>query len=248
MNKKRSATGTDSDLWHQGAYLVHDISTPIATLHLNIRVLAEYLPTLVDHYGERNGKASPSISKETLGALRDLAESMQQNVATLQRRTQAFSHQLQLRDPRESDLAVPTSAMGDMSSVMEARSISRILVIEDEEIQQLVAEKQLSSLCEVEVASNGDEAIQKWKSDDYDLVLLDFMLPGMSSLEILEAIAATGARLPVVVGFTNLPEIPEEYSRAAIPISAYLSKPFKLETFRDLLKHLNLHLAGQTQT
>lgn len=257
------------DLWRQGAYFVHSISTPIATLQLNLGVLAEYLPVLVEHYGKSSsdGDPAPAIPPEMLVALQKLTEPMQQCVTTLQQRTQDFSYQLQLHNSREApedtkqaqsvhQTSVDAKKTGDAQAVGTghstrdditgtARRIQKILVVEDEEIHQQVTVKQLKGLCQVDVASSGSEAMQKWQSQAYDLVLMDFLLPGMSGPKVLQGMAETDKQPPVVIGFTNLPDIPDEYSSTAIPVTAYLSKPFKLANFEALLARLNLALARE---
>lgn len=250
-HKDESGNESEKSLRQQGAHFVHNISTPIATLQLNVEVLAKYLPTLVNHYRKSiNDSAVPSpIPEETLIALQRLADPMQQSITTVQQRTQAFSHELQQYYQPNGATAQVAAPGGDRPSDADmARSIARMLIIEDEEIHQQVAVKQLLNLCEVDVASNGMEAMEMWLRDHYDLLLMDFVLPGMSAPQILQAIAEGGGRPPVVIGFTNLPEIPGEYADMAIPITAYLSKPFTLMSFEVLLKRLNLRLGGETQT
>lgn len=242
-----------NNIWHEGARFVHNISTPIATLQLNLGVLAEYLPLLVDHYRQSGGDATGPrrIPKETLAALQKLTDPMQQSVTTIQQRTQDFSYQLQLHHPG----GMPALSASTASSASEThandvharRHIQKILIIEDEEVHQQVAVKQLGGLCQVDLASNGLEAIRKWQAQTYDLVLMDFLLPGMSGPKVLQAIAQAGGPLPMVIGFTNFPQIPDEYNSTAIPIAAYLSKPFKLASFEALLARLDLALGGEIQ-
>lgn len=241
-------------LWHEGAHFVHNISTPLATLQLNLGVLAAYLPVLVDHYRqtESDATARRGIPKETLDALQKLTDPMQQCVTTIQQRTQDFSYQLQLHQPGDlpalSTPSAPRASETYTSATHARHRIQKILLIEDEEIHQQVALKQLGGLCQVDVAYNGQDAIQKWHAQNYDLVLMDFVLPGMSGPKVLEIIAQAGGSLPTVIGFTNFPQIPDEYKSTAIPVAAYLSKPFKLANFEALLARLNLVLAGEIQT
>lgn len=231
-----------SDLLRQGAYYVHHISTPLATLQLNLQVLAKFLPVLVDHYRRTgdDGTAPPAIPPETLAALQNLTVPMQDSVTVIQQRTQIFAEQLQLHHPRK--MSAQSSDNTDT-----ARRIQKVLVIEDEDIHQAVVVKQLGAFCQVDLAADGSEAIEKWRAQTYDLILMDFVLPGMSGPQILQTIAEVGGPTPIVLGFTNLPEAPDEYSRTAIPISAYLSKPFTLANFEALLARLNLSLEGGTR-
>lgn len=241
----------DQDIWRQGTYFVHNISTPTATLQLNLGVLAQFLPILIDHYrcsGAEDTLTLPTISPETLTALQKLTDPMLQSVATIREQTREFSTHLQRHPPR--DLAPQPTAekvVERAGSADIAYPIQRMLIIEDEEIHQQVALKQLEGLCQVDIANNGLEAIEKCQNQTYDLILMDFVLPGMRAPAILQRMAASGAPHPLVIGFTNLPEIPDEYANTAIPIAAYLGKPFKLTSFEALLTHLNLSLGKETQ-
>ena len=66
---------------------------------------------------------------------------------------------------------------------------AKILVVDDEELIRWSFEKELSKLkYEVITAESGEEAINKFKENPPDLVLLDIRLPGMDGLETLKEI------------------------------------------------------------
>ena len=66
---------------------------------------------------------------------------------------------------------------------------AKILVVDDEELIRWSFEKELSNLkYEVITAESGEEAINKFKENPPDLVLLDIRLPGMDGLETLKEI------------------------------------------------------------
>ncbi len=61
----------------------------------------------------------------------------------------------------------------------------RILVVDDEPNMRLLIREELEDMgYEVDEASNGEEAIEKFKSGDYDLVTLDIEMPGTNGLEV----------------------------------------------------------------
>src|SRR3954463_13420296 len=75
-----------------------------------------------------------------------------------------------------------------------------ILIIDDEEeiresIEMLLSSEGLS----VHTASNGEEGLRKIEDNQYDLVLLDLMLPGKSGMEIQRDIKRIDPTLPVVI-------------------------------------------------
>lgn len=230
---------TDKDLHQQAAYFVHHVSTPAATLQLNLQVLERHLPTLVAHYRAGGGEGvDDSIPDDVLTALQGLTVPMQESVAAIQQRTREFSCQLQQHKLASSPALEPARG---------TRCIQRVLVVEDEEIHQQVALLQLAGRCHVDLASTGNEALLKWQSGHYDLLLMDFLLPGMSGTQLLEALAEQEGPAPLVIGFTDLPQSADEFENTALPIAATLAKPFRLSSFEALLAQLNLVLGAGTQ-
>ena len=75
-----------------------------------------------------------------------------------------------------------------------------ILIIDDdaeirESLQLLLASEGL----DVDMASNGEEGVQRLEENHYDLVLLDLMLPGKSGMDVYKDIRRVDATLPVVI-------------------------------------------------
>ena len=67
--------------------------------------------------------------------------------------------------------------------------MSRILIIEDEEVIAVLEKDYLElSGFEVDIASRGDEGLDKAIQEDYDLIILDLMLPEINGFEICREI------------------------------------------------------------
>jgi CheY-like chemotaxis protein len=130
-------------------------------------------------------------------------------------------------------------------TVAEARAQGRlILLVEDDEINQTVILRELNLLgYAAETAGNGREALEKWRSGHYALVLTDVAMPDMDGYQLTTAIRqeeAGARRTPIVILSANALRGEADKARA-IGIDAYLTKPTLL---RDLHAALQDVLPG----
>ncbi len=78
--------------------------------------------------------------------------------------------------------------------------MKRILVVEDEESQQLLYQEEISDMgYQVEIATTGEQALEKVKKNRPDLVILDIKLPGISGLETLRTMLNDNPEIPVII-------------------------------------------------
>jgi DNA-binding response OmpR family regulator len=76
----------------------------------------------------------------------------------------------------------------------------RILVVEDEPIAATVLAKGLREHAyAVDVAADGIAALEQVGVNDYDVVILDVLLPGMNGLEVCTRLRAEGATVPILM-------------------------------------------------
>ena len=110
--------------------------------------------------------------------------------------------------------------------------MSRILVIEDDaNIREGVAETLRSECHEVAVAVDGVEGLAKYRSWRPDLILLDIMMPGKSGYDVCREIRATDAATPVIMLTAKGEEI-DKVLGLGLGADDYVTKPFGI---RELL-------------
>ncbi len=76
----------------------------------------------------------------------------------------------------------------------------RILVVEDEPVAAAVLAKGLREHAyAVDLAANGHDALEQVSVNDYDLIILDVLLPGINGLDLCRQLRAEGAAVPVLM-------------------------------------------------
>ena len=114
---------------------------------------------------------------------------------------------------------------------------ARILLVEDNPVNQLVAKGMLSKLgCDVVVAGHGGEALSQLEQKTFDLVLMDCNMPVMDGYEATRQIRHRGRwpKLPIVALTANA--MPEERERCrSAGMNDYLAKPFRREELAALI-------------
>ncbi len=107
-------------------------------------------------------------------------------------------------------------------------SKERILVVEDEEdILELVRYNLSREGYQVEGVNSGEAALKKIKSDSYDLVVLDLMLPGIDGLEVAKVLKkdAKTNHIPIIM-LTAKGEEADIVTGLELGADDYITKPF----------------------
>ena len=112
----------------------------------------------------------------------------------------------------------------------------RILYVEDEEfLAEAVIHVLKKNKIMVDWAADGNEGLDLALKPNYDVVVLDIMLPGPSGLEILSTIRNKGVKTPVIM-LSALNEVEDKIKGLENGADDYLAKPFKTA---ELIARLN---------
>jgi len=104
--------------------------------------------------------------------------------------------------------------------------MSKILVVEDDaELAEVIEDWLKADKYVVEMVANGNEARERLKFYDYDAVVLDWNLPGMSGIEVLKEYRANGGATPILI-LTGRNQMPEKEQGLDSGADDYLTKPF----------------------
>lgn len=115
----------------------------------------------------------------------------------------------------------------------------RLLVVEDEpNLNELIVKKLQLEHYTVDSCLNGVDALDFFNMADYDAVILDIMLPGISGLEFLEEIRNKNDKTPVLL-LTARDSIEDRVTGLDAGADDYLVKPF---AFDELLARIRVML------
>lgn len=107
----------------------------------------------------------------------------------------------------------------------------KVLVVEDNKINQMITKKILEKnkmVCDV--ADNGMDAIKLVKVNEYDIILMDIHMPGISGIEATQDIRKFNKGLPIIaLTAVTIDENLDDFYRAGF--NEIIPKPFKTEEF-----------------
>jgi len=115
--------------------------------------------------------------------------------------------------------------MDEMGSAGPPSSTTRILLVDDDvELAELVGEYLAREGFVLDAEADGTRAVDRVASGDYQLAVLDVMLPGVSGFDLLRSIRAT-SRIPVLM-LTARGDDVDRIVGLELGADDYLSKPF----------------------
>lgn len=138
---------------------------------------------------------------------------------------------------------------GSASPLWPARGPARVLVVDDEPAIARMIDKRLRRdgyTCTV--AGSGEEALGHLAAGDFDLVVTDVYMPGMTGLELVRRIKAEDPSMQVIV-MTAQTEVETAVEALRLNADDYLLKPFDIEQLAHIvdrsIEHRNLVLENQ---
>lgn len=113
-----------------------------------------------------------------------------------------------------------------------------LLVDDDEDILASLRRGLTQEGYHVGVAADGEEALRKAMDRQYDLVVLDILLPGLDGFEVCRRIRELDATIPIIM-LTARDAVPDRVAGLDLGADDYLVKPF---AFEELLARLRVCL------
>ncbi len=105
----------------------------------------------------------------------------------------------------------------------------QILIVEDEaKIRHFLRQGLLEESYAVDTAKDGEEALYKLDINEYDLVLLDIMLPKVNGIAVCKALRKKGSHLPVIL-LTAKDRVTDKVLGLDAGADDYITKPFSFD-------------------
>ena len=130
-----------------------------------------------------------------------------------------------------------SALQGSTQKQPEREGTARVLLVEDNPVNQMVAKGMLVKLgYQVQVAAHGAEALEMLEQEPIDLILMDCNMPVMDGYEASRRIRNNGRwlQLPIIALTANALSDERERCRAA-GMNDYLAKPFRREELAAML-------------
>ncbi|WP_284652175.1 response regulator transcription factor [Flavobacterium terrisoli] len=122
--------------------------------------------------------------------------------------------------------------------------MKHILIVEDEDGIVLFLKQGLEEEgYQVSSANNGKSGLELFQSEKFDLVLLDWMMPKMTGLEICKAIRQQNTKIPIIF-LTAKDTVQETVEGLKAGANDYIKKPF---SFDELVERIKVQLREQPE-
>lgn len=120
--------------------------------------------------------------------------------------------------------------------------MKHLLIVEDEEgIVQFLKQGLEEEGYQVTAATNGKAGLEAFNAGKFDLLLLDWMLPKMTGLELCKAIRQTNTKVPILF-LTAKDTVQETVEGLKAGANDYIKKPF---SFDELVERIKVQLRDQ---
>jgi DNA-binding response OmpR family regulator len=116
--------------------------------------------------------------------------------------------------------------------------VARILVVDDnDDVRQLVRTVLLEEGHKVQIAANGESALEAMRADAPDVLMLDIMMPDVDGYTVLKKMTEEGLKKRIKVLVLTAKNSENDWVRGyRLGADYYLTKPFTMD---ELLTHLN---------
>lgn len=123
-----------------------------------------------------------------------------------------------------------------------------LLLVEDNILNQKLIFLTLSKYgFNIDVANNGQEALEKLNNKSYDIILMDLMMPVMDGLEATRNIRAREkdrGETNIIIGLTANTYDADRDKCLSEGMDEYMAKPFDIDRFHEIIKSFGFEMTS----
>ncbi|MGM0375524.1 MAG: response regulator [Bacteroidota bacterium] len=123
-----------------------------------------------------------------------------------------------------------------------------LLLVEDNVLNQKLIFLTLSKYgFQIDVANNGKEAVNRLEKKDYDIILMDLMMPVMDGLEATHEIREKekdSGKSNIIVGLTANTYDADRDKCLRNGMDEYMAKPFDIEKFEEIIRKFGFEMSS----
>lgn len=121
----------------------------------------------------------------------------------------------------------------------EKDKMARILVVDDEEILRMLIRETLEDLeFDIDEAEDGEEALKKMKESTYDLMILDYMMPNLTGIEVIELLPQEIKKSMPILMLTAKSQESDRQKVFDLGADYFMSKPFSPVKLMNLVEDI----------
>jgi len=235
------------------------VDDEIAQLEINVKdsgigIPPEKLDSIFDEFNQVDGTSTKRHEGTGLGLAisKQLVEKMNGDISVSSTVGEGSTFLIRLALPVSGEVIDKHSIPGQNQeiahkpgSASQEDNQCRILVVEDSLVNQEVVKEFLEAVdCQIDIATNGQEALNFTESEEYDLILMDCQMPIVDGFEATRRIRERETekrcvRTPIIALTANAYDSDREKC-LGVGMDDFLSKPFALDDFeKTVTKWLN---------
>lgn len=115
--------------------------------------------------------------------------------------------------------------------------MKKVLVADDEATLRMLIVDCIEDLdLEIDEAQDGKESLEKISDNEYDLIILDYMMPGMTGVEVLEHISEEKKQKSVILMLTAKAQDRDQALAKKAGVGHFMTKPFSPMKLYDFVE------------
>lgn len=123
----------------------------------------------------------------------------------------------------------------------------RLLVVEDQkDLNEIIVRKLAREGYSVDCCTDGNDALCYIESTEYDGIIMDIMLPGITGIGILKKMRASGDNTPVLL-LTALGDVEDRVSGLDAGADDYMVKPFDFDELMARIRAITRRKSGRAE-